>query len=203
MDLKSYTDTPYHNEELKSLTRYRFNKVRERAKLKTSVSRLVNILFPELETLVPTLHLATVYALLSEFPGARQIATAHLTHLKTVLSDASKDRYDRDTAIEIREAARHSIGSSIPVKSLELQHTIHLISELLGFLRPLMSRANLKPPALMLTWRNEVLAICVTLYSMLLSSFAFGIRHLLHILQKNVLRGSIIMSQSLMRQGSL
>lgn len=130
VDLKSYTDTSYHNEELKSLTRYRFDKVRERAKLKTSVSRLVNILFPELETLVPTLHLATVYALLSEFPGARQIASAHLTHLKTVLSDTSKGRYDRDTAIEIREAARHSIGSSMPAKSLELQHTIHLISEL-------------------------------------------------------------------------
>ena len=29
MDLKSYTDTAYHNEELKSLTRYRFDKVKE------------------------------------------------------------------------------------------------------------------------------------------------------------------------------
>ena len=28
VDLKSYTDTAYHNEELKSLTRYRFDKVR-------------------------------------------------------------------------------------------------------------------------------------------------------------------------------
>ena len=37
VDLKSYTDTAYHNEELKSLTRYRFDKVRERAKLKQSV----------------------------------------------------------------------------------------------------------------------------------------------------------------------
>ena len=51
--LKSYTSTAYHNEDLKSLTRYRFNKVIERAKLKTSISRLVNILFPELEKLVP------------------------------------------------------------------------------------------------------------------------------------------------------
>ncbi len=30
--LKPYTDTAYHNEELKSLTRYRFDKVKERAK---------------------------------------------------------------------------------------------------------------------------------------------------------------------------
>lgn len=76
--LKPYTNTAYHNEELKSLTRYRFDKVKERAKLKSSISRLVCILFPELEKLVSSLHLATVYALLEEFPGAKQIAKAHL-----------------------------------------------------------------------------------------------------------------------------
>ena len=130
VDLKSYTDTAYHNEELKSLTRYRFDIVSERAKLKQSVSRLVNILFPELESLVPTLHMASVYAVLSEFPGARHIAASHLTRLKNVLYDASKGRYDKEMAIELREAARRSIGSSMPAKSLELQHTIRLIREL-------------------------------------------------------------------------
>ena len=130
VDLKSYTDTAYHNEELKSLTRYRFDKVRERAKLKQSVSRLVTILFPELEKLVPTLHMASVYALLSEFPGAKQVAGAHLTHLKTVLSDASKGRYGRDMATTLRDTARCSIGSVMPAKSLELRHTIRLIREL-------------------------------------------------------------------------
>ena len=130
VDLKSYTDTAYHNEELKSLTRYRFGKVQERAQLKQSVSRLVNILFPELEALVPSLHIASVYAILSEFPGAKQIADSHLAHFKAVLVDASKGRYDRDKAIEIRDAARRSIGSAMPAKSLELQHTIRLIREL-------------------------------------------------------------------------
>lgn len=69
VNLKSYSDTSYHNEELKSLTRYRFNKVKERAKLKTSVSRLVCILFPELEKLVPTLHMASVLHCFLNFPG--------------------------------------------------------------------------------------------------------------------------------------
>ncbi len=130
VDLKSYTDTSYHNEELKSLTRYRFDKVRERAKLKTSVSRLVCILFPELERLVPTLHMASVYALLLEYPGAKQLAAANLTHLKTVLCEASKGRFGRDWAIELRDAARNSIGSCMPAKSLELKHTIQLIQVL-------------------------------------------------------------------------
>ena len=130
VNLKSYTDTAYHNEELKSLTRYRFDKVQERAKLKVSVSRLVTILFPELEGLVSTLHLTSVYTLLSEFPGAKQLAGANLTHLKSVLASASKGRYGRDEAIALRDAARCSIGSRMPAKSLELQHTIKLIREM-------------------------------------------------------------------------
>lgn len=130
VNLKSYSDTSYHNEELKSLTRYRFDKVKERAKLKSSVSRLVNILFPELEKLVPTLHMASVYALLLEFPGAFDIASAHLTRLTNLLYEASKGRYGKDTAILFREAARTSIGSRMPAKSLELKHTIKLIQEL-------------------------------------------------------------------------
>ena len=128
--LKPYTDTAYHNEELKSLTRYRFDKVRERAKLKQSISRLVCILFPELEKLVPSLHLTSVYALLEEFPGAKQIAAANLTRLKFLLADASNGRYGRDMAVTIRDAARASIGSVMPAKSLELRHTIRLIREL-------------------------------------------------------------------------
>ena len=128
--LKPYTDKAYHNEELKSLTRYRFDKVKERAKLKSSISRLVCILFPELEKLVPSLHMVSVYALLEEFPGAKQVAGAHLTRLKALLETASKGRYKRDMALEIRDAAKNSIGSRMPAKSLELQHTIRLIREL-------------------------------------------------------------------------
>ncbi len=128
--LKPYTDTAYHNWELKSLTRYRFDKVKERAKPKQPVSRLVCILFPELEKLVSTLHIASVYALLSEFPGAEQIAVAHLTRLKALLGEASRGRYGRDMAVETRDAARCFIGSTMPAKSLELQHTFRLIREL-------------------------------------------------------------------------
>ena len=130
MNLKSYSNTSYHNEELKSLTRYRFDKVQERAKLKTSISRLVCILFPELEKLVPTLHMASVYALLSEFPSAHAIASVHLTRLTNLLSESSHGRYGKDTAVIFREAARNSIGSDMPAKSLELKHTIKLIQEL-------------------------------------------------------------------------
>lgn len=130
VNLQSYSDISYHNEELKSLTRYRFTKVKERAKLKTSITRLVTILFPELTKLVPTLHMLSIYALFLEFPSADSIASAHLTRLTNLLESASKGRYSKNTAIIFRDAARNSIGSNMPAKSLELTHTIKLIREL-------------------------------------------------------------------------
>ena len=130
VSLKPYSDTLYHNEDLKSLSRYRFDKVSDRAKLKQSVSRLVCILFPELEKLVSTIHAKAVYELLSEFPGAYQVASANLKHLTALLETASKGHFGRDKANEIREAARQSISSYLPAKSMELKHTINLIREL-------------------------------------------------------------------------
>ena len=110
VSLKSYSDISYHNEDLKSLTRYRFSKVEERAKLKTSLSRLAQILFPELEKLVPTLHMTSIYQLLEAFPSASAIASAHLTRLTKLLSKASKGHYNRETAIKLIRALTIDIG---------------------------------------------------------------------------------------------
>ena len=130
VSLKPYSQTLYHNEDLKSLSRYRFDKVKECSKLKTSVSRLINILFPELDKLVCSVHMTSIYALLSEFPSAKDISSAHLTRLTNLLYSVSKGHYNRDTAIKFRDAARNSIGCYMPAKTLELKHTIKLIREL-------------------------------------------------------------------------
>ena len=90
----------------------------------------MTILFPELEALVPSLHMKSVYALLSEFPSAQHIANAHLTRLTNLLSESSRGRYGKDKAIQIRDAARRSVGSVMPAKALELRHTIKLIGDL-------------------------------------------------------------------------
>ncbi len=130
VSLKPYSDTLYHNEELKSLTRYRFDKVQQRARLKTSISRLVTILFPELEKLIPTLHMKSIYSLLYEFPSAKAISKAHLTKLTNLLYANSRGHYGKEKAVSIREAAINSIGSYMPAKSLELKHTVKLLKEL-------------------------------------------------------------------------
>lgn len=130
VDLKPYSSELYHNEELKSLCRYRFDKVKERAKLKSSVARLVNILFPELEKIFCSIHLATVYQLLSKYPGASYISNIDLETLTGTLSSSSKGRFDFSKALLVLDTAKKSIGSVMPSKSLELKHTIKLIQEL-------------------------------------------------------------------------
>lgn len=130
LDLKSYTDTTYHNGELKSLTKYRFDRVKLRSMLKESVSRLVTLLFPELETLVSFVHRAFVYALLYEFPGAKQIADTHLTNTKALTRKASSSNLSEEKVTGIRETARCSVGATIGSKSLELRNTIELIHSL-------------------------------------------------------------------------
>ena len=74
--------------------------------------------------------MTSVYEILSELSGAKQVASAHLTRLTNLLSESSKGRYGKETAIAFRSAARTSIGSDMPEKSLKLKHTIKLIQEL-------------------------------------------------------------------------
>lgn len=148
-DLKPYSKALYHNEQLKSLTRYRFSKNRERSHLKQRLSLLVNILFPELEHLFSTLHIRTVYAILVNYSSAKAISEAHIAKLTNLIASASKGRFRKDKAEQIREAARNSIGSFMPAKSLELKHTVELIrildneiSEIESDINEIMSKLN-------------------------------------------------------------
>jgi hypothetical protein len=140
--LKAYSQAAYDNEDLKSLTRYRQDKVRERARLKTSISRLVTVLFPELEDIFPTVHSVSVYALLVNLPGAALISSATTSRVTAILSNASKGRFDQDTAKLVQATARKSIGANMPSKSLELKHTIKLVQELNSEIDEVEERIN-------------------------------------------------------------
>lgn len=80
-------------------------KVKERAKLKCSVSRLVCILSSKPEKLVSTLHIPSVYMLPETFPGAKQITAARLTRIKAPLETVSKRPLQTGYDLEIRDSA--------------------------------------------------------------------------------------------------
>ena len=102
LDLTPYTYTAFQNEELKSLTRYRFEKVQQRAKLKQSLARLVNILFPELESVVSTLHLHCIYSMLLKYPSAKDISKSRFDTFANLIESTSNGRLDKLKAKEIR-----------------------------------------------------------------------------------------------------
>ncbi len=123
----AYSLQTYQNEELKSLTRYRTDKAGQRSKLKQSLSRLVTILFPELESVVSTLHSNSIYAMLLKYPSAKDVAKSQFHSLVNLLESTSRGKIGSDKAKEIRNLARKSVGVYVSAKVLELRHTIKLI----------------------------------------------------------------------------
>jgi len=126
-DTKSYSPVSYQIQELKSLTRHRYRLIGYRSRLKLSITRLIDIIFPELPKYVWSIHQVSVYALLSELPSPKEISNCHLTKLINLLVKSTKGKYSRAKAIEIKEAASNSIGTSTRSLSFELQQTIRLI----------------------------------------------------------------------------
>lgn len=126
-NLKPYSSLSYHISELKSLVRHRFRLIKERSKCKVSFSRLLTILFPELESVVWSTSQKSALYLLLEMPSAKDIASCNLKHLSSLLQKYSNGKYTRDKAVEIRELARKSIGSVSLSQSFEMKQVIQSI----------------------------------------------------------------------------
>ena len=124
---KSYSPSSYQIQELKSLTRHRYRMIGYRSKLKLSVTRLIDIIFPELPGFVWSIHQSSSYQLLLDLPSPEAIANCHLTHLTNVISKSSRGKYGKEKAVQLRELAANSIGSSNRSLTFELQQTIRLI----------------------------------------------------------------------------
>jgi transposase len=126
-DIKPYSPVSYHISELKSLTRHRFRMVQERTRFKISYSRLIDIIFPELHTVVWAPAQKSMLHTLLVLPNTQAISQCHLTRLTNVLKEHSHGRYSRSKAIEIRQLAQDSIGSNSPAVAFELQQVIRSI----------------------------------------------------------------------------
>lgn len=126
-NLKPYSNLSYHISELKSLVRHRFRLVEERSKFKVSLSRLITIVFPELEKIVWSISQNSILYLLNELPSTKDISTCNLKHLTTLLEKYSKGKYSRDKAVEIRNLAKVSIGTNSASISFELRQVIKTI----------------------------------------------------------------------------
>lgn len=126
-DTNPHANVSYHIEELKALTRNRSRMVGYRSKLKISLNRLLDVVFPELASLVWSTNQKSVYSLLLELPNPQTIARCRIDRLTNILQAGSHGHYRREKALLIRQAATDSIGSNSPSLAFELQQTIRLI----------------------------------------------------------------------------
>jgi len=124
---KSYSPVSYQIQELKSLTRHRYRMIGYRSKLKLSITRLIDIIFPELPSEVWSIHQNSSYQLLLECPTPEAIVACHLTKLSNILKRASKGHYGKDKALALKSLASKSIGSNNRSLAFELKQTIRLI----------------------------------------------------------------------------
>ncbi len=65
--------------------------------------------------------------MLLEYPTSEAISKYHLTKLTNLLKQASKGKYGKEKAIELKKLASRSIGSSNRSFAFELKQTIRLI----------------------------------------------------------------------------
>lgn len=127
---RTYSPISYQINELKSLTRHRYRLIGYRAKLKISYSRIIDIAFPELPSIVWSVNQNSVYKLFLELPSVKDISNCHLTKLSNILHKGSKGKYSKDKALELKELAKNSIGTNSDSLAFELQQTIRMIENL-------------------------------------------------------------------------
>ena len=121
----------YHNYELKSLTRYKSSLKSDRVKIKQTIIGHLDLIFPELANICNDVFCKYTLEVLKEYPSADKIADANLTRLTNLIKKASNGNHSKEKAIEIREAARMSIGINSPAVSFRLVQDIKALEFLI------------------------------------------------------------------------
>ena len=114
--------------ELKSLCRYRHNLITMRTKSKIQLATYVDQLFPELNSFFKNnLHINTSYQLLKQYSNPPDIANVNLTKLTNILIKASKGKYNKNKAINLKELAKTSVGIDNSALPIQIKLTIEQI----------------------------------------------------------------------------
>jgi transposase len=118
--LNSYTPSLYIHTELKSLTRARFDILKNQIKAKTEWTRLLDLVFPEFRQHFKQ-HSKWVYNLFSKYPTVEQISRMHLSTLEHII----KVQGDRVLAAQkIKLLAMNTIGHPSDTNGVLLTNTL-------------------------------------------------------------------------------
>jgi len=110
---------------LRGLCRFRQTIKKSVCRLKTQLVSYLDVSFPELHTAFYSVHLKSAYAVLSQFPTANTISKANVVKLTSILSSASRGKFKREKADELKSLAKRSVASND--MSFQIKHTIEQI----------------------------------------------------------------------------
>jgi len=126
-DFHPDTHTLYHTSELKSLSRFRFNLVKDRSEMKTKCKAAIIVVFPEFLKAFSDSFGTTALAVLSKYPTANDLAKCRTSTLCKLLRDNSRGRFGLDKAKKLIETAKNSIGTYSDTKGMEILYYISQI----------------------------------------------------------------------------
>ena len=118
-DFQPYTPPLYHIEALKSLTRQRFQLVKERGKYKTILNRLITIVFPEYLNLFSQLYGVSSLNILLNYPTPKKISKAKVSSISKLMHGGCST-----SAFKIQETAKNSVGQSDDFYAFQIKQTI-------------------------------------------------------------------------------
>lgn len=117
------------SQELKFLTRHRSRTTEKRSHLKVQFVRLLDILFPELATIIgkANIHSQYIYNMFKAYPSPERISRSRYKSFFHVLTSHRGPQLDSLVIEKIRETAKQTIGFSSYSLELELFQIIETI----------------------------------------------------------------------------
>ena len=114
--------------EIKSLCRFHKDLKEKAANNKIQLDSYVDQLFPELNYFFKNnLDIKTAHELLKLYQSPSDIAKVNLTKLSNLLINASRGKYDKQKAIELKQLASNSIGINNSALCIQIKMTIEQI----------------------------------------------------------------------------
>lgn len=110
-----------HTLALRQLCRFRLWQVESCSGLKRKVIALLDQIFPEYEKLFSDVFGMSSKELLKAYTTPEEIAGIHTRTLATLLERASRGRFGKEKALEIKAVARQSLGITIGVDAFAFQ----------------------------------------------------------------------------------
>lgn len=111
--------------QLKHLERFRCRLKKSISQQKIRLRAVMDVIFPEFQNFFASgLHIHTSYEILKLYTSPDEISGLHLTRLTNLIRKASKNAFGKETAVELRELAKVSVGISDPILCLEAKQLI-------------------------------------------------------------------------------